>query len=392
MAVHSVLVGGSIAERRIKCPASFTEQLKAPPGTTSDYAEHGTAMHEAMAHWLRNPDEDLVGLIFNDHIVTEEDVDTLLTPAWDALVDLQEKYGGGFRVTHLEKQVRFPGIAGAFGTADAILQSPTHFILADFKFGAGVFVPATYPDGEINSQLLFYLAGAASMAKKREMVVAIIQPAFPPGLDHAVVTKQNLVDFETKIHHALALATSPNPPRSRGEHCRFASCKLTCKEWTGPLLNLSAIGRPPVTLPPNQDWGVWLSIAKRLVDSAIQYQKEIDAALLEHLKGGGSAPGFALKPQVKNRKWLEDVGLVAKQLKRLGLPEDKIWQKKLQTFAVVDATAKKLGVTVPEELRPRPQSNGDLVLTYEGDPNAIDHKTIAVEFSAALKKLANQTG
>ena len=47
---------------------------------------------------------------------------------------------------------------------------------------------------------------------------------------------------------------------------------------------------------------------------------------MEHLKGGGKAPGFALKPQVKNRRWLDDVDFVAKPLKKVGLAEEKIWQ------------------------------------------------------------------
>ena len=388
MTTHSMLVGGSIASRRIHCPASFAEALKAPPGVTSIYAEHGTAMHEAMAHWLRNPDDELIGLTFNDHVITAEDVDTLLTPAWDALVELQEQYGGGFQVTHLEKQVQFPGIPGAFGTVDVILQSSTHFILADFKFGAGVQVYCTDPTtAELNAQLLFYLAGAAKLAKKRRMVIAIIQPTFEPHLSHATVTDTDLKLFERRLHEAVAKALSANPPRVRGDWCRFASCKMTCSLWTGALLDLSALGRPPTPIPPNPDWGQWLSAAKRLVDSALAYAKDIDQALIEHLRAGGKAPGFALKQQVKNRKWLDDAEHVAKALKQLGLPEDKIWQRKLQTFSVVDAAAKKLRVEVPETLRPKPPSN-DLVLTYEGDPSAVDPKTLTAEFSAALKKLA----
>jgi hypothetical protein len=73
----------------------------------------------------------------------------------------------------------------------------------------------------------------------------------------------------------------------------------------------------------------------------------------------------------------------------LGLSDDQIWQKKLQTFAVVDAAAKKLRVTVPDNLRPRPEST-DLTLTYEGDPSAVDVGKLTAEFSAALKQLSNQ--
>jgi len=388
MTAHSTLVGGSIATRRIHCPASYQESLKAPAGVTSIYAEKGTALHDAMTHWLRNPDADLLGLTFNDFVITQEDVDTLLTPAWDALVDLQEAHGGNFIVTHQEVQVSFPGIPGAFGTVDVILQSPTHVIVADFKFGAGVQVFCVDPDsGELNSQLLFYLAGARHLAKKRKMAIAIIQPTFEPILSYSPVLATELAAFEKQLCDAVAEATSPAPKRRRGEWCRFAPCKLTCSLWSGPLLDLTAIGRPPQSPQQDPDWGVFLSNAKRLVDSALAYQKEIDQALLEHLRNGGKAPGFALKQQVKNRKWLDDAEAVAKTLKTLGLPEDKIWQRKLQTFAVVDAAAKKLNVPIPESLRPRPVSP-DLVLTYEGDPNAIEPRTLAAEFSVALKRLA----
>ena len=114
-------------------------------------------MHEAMAHWLQNPDDDLVGQMFNDHVITQEDVDTLLTPAWDSLVDLQEIYGGGFKVTHLEKRVAFPGIAGAFGTVDVILKSrPTSSSpISNSAPASTCRAPTT--TRRLNSQLLFYL-------------------------------------------------------------------------------------------------------------------------------------------------------------------------------------------------------------------------------------------
>jgi hypothetical protein len=382
-------VGGSIAERRIKCPASFAEQLKAPPGGTSVYAEHGTAMHEAIGHWQKDPDADLEGMTFNEHRITGEDIDELLTPAWDALVELQETYGGGFRLTHSEKRVQFPGIAGAYGTVDTVLESATHFIIVDYKFGRGVQVLA-HEDGELNAQLLFYLSGAVAKNDKRKLVVAIVQPAFSPALTHAPVSREQLDEFEATLHHAVALATSANPPRQRGEWCRFAPCKVTCRAWSGPLLDLTALGVPsPQKKRDDMQWGELLAAAKRLVDSAVLYQKEIDKALMEHLQNGGSAPGFALKQQVKNRAWLEDTKLVAKELAKLGLSDAEIWQHKLQTFKVTDAAAKKRGTAIPDALRPRPHSN-DLVLTYEGDPSAVSPGRLSAEFSAALKRLDAQ--
>jgi hypothetical protein len=386
MAPHSALVGGSIAKRRIECPASFQEALKAPQGGTSVYAEQGTAMHDAMAYWHNHPDADLEGMTFNDIVITAEHLETLLIPAWDAQVSLQELYGGGFKLTHQEIQVAFPGIPGAFGTIDTILESASHFLIVDYKFGAGVFVPTVDDLGDLNAQLLFYLAGAKHLAKGKKLVIAIVQPAFPPGLTHAPVSDIQLAAFEIKLHEAVALSLSTKPPRARGEHCRFAPCKLTCPLWSGPLLDLSALGRPVQDKRTDVEWGAFLASAKRFVDSALAYQKDIDSALMDHLKAGGTAPGFALKVQVKNRKWLDDTKVVANQLAALGLSDSEIWQHKLQTFAVTDAAAKRRRVTIPDSLRPRPQSN-DLTLTYAGDPQAVDVGKLALEFSTALKQL-----
>jgi hypothetical protein len=250
-----------------------------------------------------------------------------------------------------------------------------------------------YDDGELNSQLLFYLSGARPhIPKKHKIIIAIIQPAFPPGLSHAEVTPARLDRFEADLTAAIAEALSSNPRRERGEWCRWAPCKATCHLFTGPLLDLSSIGVPvpkPVD-PTNTEWGVFLARAKRLVDSAILYKKDIDDMLIEHLRAGGTAPGFKLKLAVKNRKWLDDVDLVAKSLKQLGLKDEQIWQRRLQTFAVTDAAAKRLGVTIPDALRPKPPTT-DLVLTTEGDPNALDMGLRQQEFSAALKALKQET-
>ncbi len=77
MATHSTLLGGSIASRRLHCPASFREQLRAPPGTTSVYAEEGTHRHNAMAYWLANPDISLANLNIDGRAMTHEDVAAL---------------------------------------------------------------------------------------------------------------------------------------------------------------------------------------------------------------------------------------------------------------------------------------------------------------------------
>ena len=380
---HSTLIGGSIASRRLNCPGSYQEQLRAPPGTTSAYAEEGTKRHDQMAYWLEHPKVKLQSL----PNVTTEDI-AALEIAEQALYELEQYHGGNFEILEQDWQVEFPGVPGAFGTLDIIEASPTHIIVADFKFGAGVQVSAENDDGTPNDQLMFYTCGVPKKwIGKRAIVLAIIQPTFEPAYTFTIVTPEQLKAFEARIKRAVIAALGHNPKRVRGEWCRFAPCKATCALWTGPLLDLTAIGKPTQTAHPDiKAWGEYLANAKRLVDSAIMYKGAIDAALLEHLKNGHSAPGFALKPNRTTRKWLEDVKHVAKVLTKLGLKEHEIWQHKIQTFQVVDAAAKKRGVEIPDSLRPKPEST-ELVLTSEDDPQKVNVQEQASLFRERMKAL-----
>ena len=68
------------------------------------------------------------------------------------------------RSTISKQRVAFPGIDGAFGTADLIVRIGNVIHVVDYKFGTGVRVLALRPDGDedvINAQLLFYAAGRA---------------------------------------------------------------------------------------------------------------------------------------------------------------------------------------------------------------------------------------
>ena len=69
-----------------------------------------------------------------------------ICPAIDTLYDLMDEYGGGFHVVANELKVKFPGVPGAFGTADLLLANKKFVLMVDWKFGAGVPVKAVYKD------------------------------------------------------------------------------------------------------------------------------------------------------------------------------------------------------------------------------------------------------
>jgi hypothetical protein len=413
MSAHSLLVGGSIAARRLNCPASFQEQLKQPIGVrvSSSYADRGTMLHEVMSTLLTNAKKQKLsgGLISmravpytadDGTVLTKEDIAEAIDPVLNALDQLMMEHGGGFSIVAIEATVRFPGLPAAFGTVDLILQSKTHVLIIDFKFGQGVPVQALYVDPDngdiVNEQLSYYATAALHSQPKlftrnRKIILAIIQPAFEPVVTQTETTREELGDFAAALHRAIDEALTDAPRYARGDWCRFAECKSTCPLWTGPLLDLSALNPTKAAMeatiaPDRVAWGTYLANAKRLVDSAVLYKKTIDEMLLQHLRDGGKAPGFALKAYVADRKWLDDAEHVAAELKALGLKPDEIWRKQLQTFKVVDAAAKRRKVEIPPELRPRPDT-GTLVLTAEDDPDRIDISKHTDQFRAALAAL-----
>jgi hypothetical protein len=412
MSRHSSIVGGSTAGRLIECPGSYQALLALPPSadTPSEYAAEGTAMHAVMDRLMRNRQVGAVdqanprhwlGAEFVDRKLTQDHIDTMIHPALEALHQLEENegYGGNFRVLGVEDRVQFPGIPSAFGTCDLILGNDTHVLWVDWKFGAGVGVQASYPDGEnekLNPQMMFYLtAGKHSLKNlykgKRQLVISIIQPRGDVPLSHAIVTPRDIKWFTEDLQDAVATALDRDPPRHRGDHCRFAGCKVNCPLWTGPLLQLAdmqLIPRTEVVTREPSAYGEYLARAKALVDLLAAYKKEVDEQLHAFLEDGGSVPGWKLKAKAKQRQWLADNVRVAEELETLGFSGEQIWQMKLQSFQSVDATAKRLGVVIPDYLRVAPPTNETTICPADDPAPAIERSTALEQFRASIPLLA----
>jgi len=403
----------------LNCPGSFQaiQALPAQVEIPSEYAEYGTAMHAVMDHVFVAfsdglPDQDtirayvdeLIGDTFHDRALTHEHVLESISPALDDLYELMETYGGGFRVGATELRVKFPGIAGGFGTSDLLLISKTHALLVDWKFGAGVAVRAVYADpalGDIvNAQLLFYLTAAIATSPKlftkRQLVGAIIQPRVQgETCSHTVITRKEIKDFQEDVENAIIAALDRDPPLHKGDWCRWCPAKPSCPKWTGPLLDLTALGRPPaLSVPAEREvgaYGEYLAKAKALLDHVADLSKEVDAAMHAYLEQGGTIPGWKLKLKTKLRQWLPDNGYVAAKLHQLGFSEDDVWQRKLQTFKVAETAAKRLGVKIPDELRVAPVTNETTLARSDDPAPAVDRALLTEQFAAALKQLRNQS-
>lgn len=408
---HSSVVGGSSAERVLNCPASVPTVAALPNivETTNVYAEEGSHYHDVMsalmqARQSRNKIDlirtatSYIGRHFYDRELTTQGLNTAVIPALQYLAELERIYGGGFRVVGVEKEMRFPGIPGAFGTGDVMLQSTRYIMLPDWKFGAGVPVAAVYQvdGGEIlNPQLAFYLTAALATHPEffadREIVGAIIQPRTDEPLTHTVVLLVELHDFAQDLERAIIAALGHNPLRQKGEWCRWAPCKLICPLWTGPLLDLSML--KPVKRMVNDattkiptPYGQYLATAKMLLDQMSILKTEIDVQIHAFLTDGGLVPGWKLKPKRVNRQWVDDT-IVEPVLRELGFTEQEIFQRKLQTFANTDLTAKRRGVAIPDHLRVKPPSNETTVAAEDDPAPAVETAKAVANFGAALKKL-----
>jgi hypothetical protein len=414
MAGHSGIVGGSTCGRLLNCPASHQAILALPvtAETPSEYAQEGTAMHAVMAklliwrkHNVNNPvlrdfaafASSQIGQTFHDRILTAEHWDSMIGPALTCLAELENSYGGNFDVVAVEYGAKFPGVAGAFGSVDLILQSDTHVLIVDWKFGQGIAVPAVYEDSEgatVNPQLLFYaVAARAGLSRRfagRATVVAIIQPRCEPALGHTELTLEEMQQFRQDMQVAVIAALGRDPPMHRGEWCRFAPCKIICPLWTGPLLDFSALLPAPKEPETRRDqvtpYGEYLAKAKLLADQAALFKQEIDEQLHAYLQNGGSVPGWRLKAKVKQRQWV-DSATVAKELSSLGFQRDEIWQNKLQTFALTDTVARRLGVKIPEHLRVTPPSSETTIAPTDDPAPVVETSTTIEQFTAALLAL-----
>jgi len=413
MTKHSHIIGGSTADRLLHCPGSFSliqrlpQQIEVP----SEYAEFGSHCHAVMdciaqAFTDGLPDErtmaeyaaELEGDHIYDRVLTVATLADAILPAIETLYELMDIYGGDFRVVANELRVRFPGVPGAFGTTDLLLSNGKYMLLVDWKFGQGVPVKAVYTDpaGDlVNPQLMFYLAASLNTVpkffKKHQFVVAIIQPRTEERLTHTAVTRKEAKDFVEDVENAIIAALEPNPPFQEGDHCRWCPAHPVCPLKTRALFEINEGGAvlPPRPVPANSDdgsYGAFLAKAKRLADYAAEYKKAIDEALHSYMENGGKVPGWKLKLKGKLRQWIDEQ-VVDPELRRLGFKTEDIWQTKLQTFAVADKAAKRLGVKIPEHLRVAPEST-ETTIALESDPApAIDYDTVDADFREALTLL-----
>ena len=388
---HSSVVGGSSAARIINCPGSPAMLAKLPEIADRDsfYSVEGTVLHTLMEKLITGKfklDKLPVAMIEKDMEIriTPELIHDAVIPAWEYWQDLLTKID----TWQIETEVEFPGIKGAFGTADIIGRDDRENItyVSDWKFGAGEAVKAVYPDGDdlfseiVNEQLMFYACGARHtqpefFPKDCKVVLTIVQPRARghEPITSCEVTLEEMDDFEAVLQHAIKMQDAPT---KKGRWCRFQACTTICPHHTGPLLDLSALQNTPALLEKKPDDLVYISTLLQVLDAAPMAEALIrEARAQAHiiLGNGGSIPGWKLVAKRGTRQWAVDAKDIAKATK---LKEKDLYDTTLKSPAQVEkilpkkgklpdglATTVSSGTTIAPETDKRP--------AVSGDPNAL---------------------
>jgi hypothetical protein len=336
-------VGGSSAKRIMECPGSMLLCEKYP-SKSSEYAEEGTAGHEAIDMILQGKtknDRDVIGLAFNKIVITEEFFDEAIAPALQ-IFDALDKELGGIEYFN-EQRVTFPGIDGAFGTVDIVGKARDRTVILDWKLGKGVPVLA-----EENVQLLYYAYAAAHTKptdqffdRDRPIEMFIVSPRVNDGepMTRWMTSYLQLDAFAIDLKHAVDRALEPDAPFKLGPHCRFCNGKVGC-----PLYNNLATETLALS---NEELAAQLAERLPYADAMIKLGKEMKEMAHALLEQGQPVNGWKLVKSRASYDW-KDEEKTLRHFAKAGIPAAERHVKKI----ISPAQAKTLlkGLSLPETL------------------------------------------
>lgn len=316
----------SSAERWISCPASVTmaEQVHTPQ-VDSPYAAEGTT-----AHALAEIEASIAfGLIDGPTYTARYD-------EWRATVDAptaaeMHRHADAYVELLGERMALYPGsqllleqrlntgVPGCWGTSDAVIVSPQHVEIVDFKYGAGLAVEA-----EGNPQLRLYALGAldtyGDILGDTEVVrMTVHQPRMHHVLTEELTPAELRAWRTTVVAPAAVLVNSEEPPFGPSEAaCRWCPVSGKCKAQLEDVFS-TPFEEDPALLPPAQVGEV---LAK--VPAIKKWLKAFEAAALDMAYSDGQqVPGFKVVTS-GGRRVINDVPGAIEALVRYGYDPDTV--------------------------------------------------------------------
>lgn len=294
---HAIL-SPSGAERWISCPASV--RLTADmPNESSKYAMEGTCAHALAELEARREfgmctpaaatrERNLWRTHWENEIgLTEEMEEEMANHVADYVTLLTERMALHPNSQLLLEQRLPTGIPSSWGTSDAVIVSPVHVEIVDFKYGMGVQV---YAAG--NPQLRLYGVGAleviAELLGDPEFVTMTV---FQPRIYHTdseTLTAQDLRDWRDSLLPIAELALSDEAPFGPSESaCRWCPAAGRCRaqlEWA----TQADFGTPADLLSPEE-----LAEALTRIDAIEKWCEQVRAVGLDLIYTKGQpVPGW----------------------------------------------------------------------------------------------------
>jgi hypothetical protein len=371
---HSNIVGGSTASRVINCPASVALCAKMPPKPSSEFADRGTLLHDAISFILdgKQTKESVIGMTYEGQTLTQELFDEKIAVALESLDAIDSKKEMEFMV---ETKVSFGDLLpGVFGSADLLGRIGDRAIVLDWKFGDGVAVEA-----EENYQGMFYAAAAMRTPDcawvfdgAKEVEIIIVQP---PSVKRWVTTFERIRKFEQDLQRAVVNAKYPTAELKAGSHCRWCAAKPICPAMTGAVdravkMQLEAL--------PAQSIAAYLKEA----DLLEQWITDLRALAFKMLETNVPVPGYKLVAKRGTRQWVDQDKAKAVLLDLL--PESEVMETSFVSPAKAEKALKKLKKQLPSDLCVSISSGSTLASEDDSRPAILQ---IGKQITAALTKL-----
>jgi hypothetical protein len=369
---HSNIVGGSTAKRVISCPGSVALVNKMPKQPSSEHADRGTLLHNAISEILEGR-PDVVGSVYEGQVLTQELFDEKIVPALAALDEIDPTQN---MVYEVETRVGFGDLLpGVFGSTDLVGRIGDRAVVLDWKFGDGVVVDAVE-----NPQLMFY--AAASMRTEAaqwafegatEVECIIVQP---PMIKRWVTTKERIKQFEQELVQAVKAAQQPDAKLAVGDHCRWCTGKPICPKMTGAVDRALQVQLKEIDV---DTLGRYLKNADLLED----WIKDLRGLALQLLEKDLPVPGYKLVQKQARRQWVDEAK-AAEAILAMNVPRSEIYKEELLSPAQMEKVLKKSKAALPDDLV-KSVSSGT-TLASEDDPRPAVLQ-IGQQLNAALLKL-----
>jgi len=223
----------------------------------------------------------------------------------------------------------------------------------DLKYGKGIRVEA-----KDNSQLMLYGLGALRAYELMYDIHTIRMTIVQPRLDHidsAEISAEDLNSWgEKTVKPKAKLAFSGDGEQKAGPWCQWCKVKAQCKALAADSMEMAKHEfKSPHLLTDKQILDVYEKIPQ-LTDWASAVNKHILAEAVE----GKKWKGYKLVEGRSNRKWIDDVKVVA-QLIKLKFTADQFMISKLAGIVAIEKLIGK--AKFPEVL-------GGLVVKPQGAP------------------------